>query len=835
VWLLTTGIIVCALALWTSSLRGLTPLPAPVEIPWWALALVFFLTDSYVVHVQFRREAHTISLDEIGLVVGLVALGPGALLLARLLGGGAALYFHRRQRSTKLAFNLAQSALVTAVAVLVFRSLLGEADPYGPAGWAAALAATVAASLCGIALVTAVITLAEGRFPAGVIDTASVSLAATLATTSLTLVAILVVESDPLGILLLLVPAAVGALGFWGYMRQRNRGEHLEFLYESMRTTQSAPEFGLAIGRLLVAARELVRADFAEIVLFAEGMEVGMHSTSGPNGETLMRQEPIESDTALMIELAGSAGEALLLPRTRPPHLLDDYLETRGLEDAMAAPLREDGQLFGVLLVGNRAGDVMTFTQDDRELLETFSGHASVLIENGRLERSLAELTTLKEELRHRAFHDALTDLPNRALLAERISTALARDHAGGRLTALVYLDLDDFKTINDSRGHAAGDQLLVQVAARVTSCVRPEDTPSRLGGDEFAILLEDTTEEGASAVAQRVMDSLKSPFDLDGSEISVRASAGVAFATDDSTADELLRNADVAMYSAKTQRQHGLSLYEPAMHARVRRRHELALALERAVEDDRISVVYQPIVSLSNGRIEAVEALARWPRSRGETIQPSEFIPIAEEAGHMELLGERILRTACSQATAWQAEFPSATALRMNVNLSPRELKDDGLAPRVMKVLEDTGLDPSCLTLEITEAYAMDSGDEALERMQVLYDLGVRLALDDFGTGYSSLARLEAFPLDVLKLAQPFVSGLADDDRSASLIEAFLRIASTFGLSTVAEGVEHPAQRTRLDALGCPSAQGFLFARPGDASTIARLLAAAERDAAVA
>jgi predicted signal transduction protein with EAL and GGDEF domain len=329
-------------------------------------------------------------------------------------------------------------------------------------------------------------------------------------------------------------------------------------------------------------------------------------------------------------------------------------------------------------------------------------------------------------------------------------------------------------------------------------------------------------------------MDSLKSPFDLDGSEISVRASAGVAFAAADSTADELLRNADVAMYSAKTQREHGLSLYEPAMHARVQRRHELALALERAVEHDGISVVFQPIVSLSTGRIEAVEALARWIR-RNETITPSEFIPIAEEAGLMEVLGERILRKACGQAKAWQAEFPSASALRMNVNLAPRELKHDGLASRVMKVLDDTGLDPSCLTLEITEAYAMDSADEALERMQTLYDLGVRLALDDFGTGYSSLARLEAFPLDVLKLAQPFVSSLAESDRSASLVEAFLRIASTFGLSTVAEGVEHPAQRARLSALGCPSAQGFLFAHPGDASTIARLLAAAENDTAAA
>ena len=834
VWILTACIAVGALALWATSLRGLSALPVPVEVPWWAIALVFFLTESYVVHVQFRREAHTISLDEIGLVIGLFVLAPGGLLLARLLGGGAALYFHRRQRSAKLAFNLATSTFVTLVAALVFRSLLGQAGQYGPAGWGAAIAATVAASVCGIVLVTIVIGIAEGHLPIrGLVDTGSVSLAATLATTSLTLVAILVIESDPLGIVLLLVPGAVMAFAFWGYMRQRNRGEHLEFLYESMRTTQSAPEFGLAIGQLLIAARELVRADFAEIVLFADGGETGLRSTSGRDGETLMRQEPLENDTALAIELAGAASKALLLQRSRPPHPLDDFLEARGLEDALVSALREDNESFGVLVTGNRSGDLMTFTPDDRELLDTFAGHASVLIENGRLEKSLAELTTLKEELRHRAFHDALTDLPNRALLAERVTRALARDHDEDHTTALVYMDLDDFKTINDSRGHAAGDQLLIQVAARIRTCVRPGDTPARLGGDEFAILLDDTTEDAARGVAERVINSLKRPFEVDGNEFSVRASAGVAFSRAGSSADELLRNADVAMYSAKTERQHGFTFYEPVMHARVRRRHELALALERAVEQDEIWVAYQPIVSLATGRIESLEALARWTRSRHEIITPSEFIPVAEEAGLIEVLGERMLSRACGQLKAWRTAFPSLSGLGVNVNLSPKELRDNGLAVRVKKVLDQTGLDPSSLTLEITEEYAMESGDEALERMQVLYDLGVRLALDDFGTGYSSLARLEAFPLDVLKLARPFVAGLDKDERSASLVEAFLRIATTFGLSTVAEGVEQQSQRSRLTALACPSAQGYLFAEPADASTIERLLVSADRAAA--
>jgi diguanylate cyclase (GGDEF)-like protein len=815
IWLYTVLLVAGSVALWHLSIEDVHGPLVPGRIPWLALAPVFYLAESYVIHIHFRRQAHTVSLNEVGLVSGLFLVEPGGLLAAMVIGSAAALGLRRRQPPVKLAWNLAQFGFTTSVAIVVFSTVSRLGDASGPAGWVAAILATSVASLAGIVLVTIAIAVAEHELELSELPTTTVlSVVATVATTSLALVALVIVDLKPFAIVLLIVPSVIVFVAFRAYVVQRRRHEHLEFLYQSMQTTQSAPEFGLAIGQLLIAVRRLVRAEYAEILLFPTETDAGLRSTINALGE-IQTQSGDATACADLVALAGEEGKAVLVPVGRSAHPLDGFLAERGLPDAMITVLRGDDGPFGVLVAGDRAGDIGSFTEDDRALLETFSGHASVLLQNGRLERSLVEVTQLKEQLHHQAFHDALTGLPNRALFAECVEAALVRTPEPGRRPALLFVDLDDFKAVNDACGHAVGDALLVEVAQRVTACLRPGDTPARLGGDEFAALLESATEHEARTVGERILGEFERPFEIDGRELRVHASVGIAPATRGMAGSELIRNADVAMYTAKAQGKHRAADYEPSMHLRVRRRHELALELERAIERSEIEVAYQPIVSLEGGGVVAFEALARWHHPYRGVLMPAEFIRVADEIGLMVEIGTLVLAKACRRAAAWQQAFPEHANTGVTVNLSPTELADPHLHDLLRRTLLETCLAPEHLTLEITESSAMREADLAVARLHGLRDLGVKLALDDFGTGHSSLARLDEIPVHMLKIAKPFVDRLASGTRDASLVGGFLQLARAMSLTPVAEGIEHPVQARRLLELGCGLGQGFLFARP--------------------
>ena len=380
----------------------------------------------------------------------------------------------------------------------------------------------------------------------------------------------------------------------------------------------------------------------------------------------------------------------------------------------------------------------------------------------------------------------------------------------------MLFVDLDDFKSINDSLGHTAGDDLLVEVAARVQSCVRPGDTAARLGGDEFGVLLTSVEENDAEGVARRIVHALRDPFVLHGHEMLVHASIGIANGRSDArTADELLANADVAMYTAKGSGKRRYAFYEPRMHTRVRRRYELSAALEQAIERDEIDVHYQPIACLSTGRAVAVEALARWIHpTRGLTL-PGSFVPLAEEIGLISPIGRRVLREACRQTREWQLTLPGHERLSVSVNLSPNELLNPSLTHEVAETLADTGLPPESLVLELTERGAMRDQSTTLSVLRDLRSLGVRLALDDFGTGHSSLGHLRDFPIDILKIAKPFVDRIGGDQAETTFVDAILRLAGALELEAVAEGIESAEQAEALRQLDCPLGQGFHFARP--------------------
>jgi diguanylate cyclase (GGDEF)-like protein len=639
-----------------------------------------------------------------------------------------------------------------------------------------------------------------------------------LATASLGLAVVTLLEVRPLAVLLLVVPVLATVAAFRGYMEQREQREHVEFLYESMRATQGAPEFGLAVGQLLVAARRLLRAEYAEILLLpASDQEGPLRSVSGAEGEVLMRpEERFPSGDAAAFSEVASVGVATLLARRRSTRAFDEFLRTRGLEDAIVAPLRGEDRMFGLLVVGERLGDVSTFDETDVDLLGTFAGHASILLENGRLEHSLAEVTQLKEQLRHQAYHDGLTGLPNRLNLLEAVDAELG---LGTGSAAVLYVDLDRFKSVNDTWGHSAGDELLAEFSRRLAGAVRAQDLAARIGGDEFAILVRDADADTAVSVARRMLEAIDGIYVLSCGDVACHVSVGIAVGAAGTTSGEdLIRNADIAMYSVKRS-ERAYTLYEAELHETLRVQRQLGLDLEAAIERREILVHYQPVVRLEDGAIEGVEVLARWPHPTRGLLSAADFLPAAEESGLTVELGRLVLHQALAAARRWPER------LSIWVNVAAAELANERLVDTLAEALKGYGVAPSRLVIEVTESGVIQGSDGALVAMRRLRELGVGVAIDDFGTGYSSLSRLAEFPIESLKIPKPFVDRLVDEEPDEAFVDAILRLGDSLGLAAVAEGIEHRAQAERLRDMGCRFGQGYLFGRPAPAAEVERLL----------
>ena len=440
--------------------------------------------------------------------------------------------------------------------------------------------------------------------------------------------------------------------------------------------------------------------------------------------------------------------------------------------------------------------------------------------------RDVSERKEFEEQLAHQAFHDPVTNLANRALFSDRVEHALMRSQRGFPDIAVVFIDLDDFKTVNDSLGHAAGDQVLQEVARRLRIAVRPTDTVARFGGDEFAVLLESVSDSSEAAdAAARILHALEIPYEIDGKQVFPRASVGICMVNREDAvpeAAELLRNADVAMYMAKRDSKGSYRVFEPAMHERVVERLELRAELQQAIDADQLELHYQPVVRLGGHEILGVEALLRWNHPTRGLIPPNQFIPLAEETGLIISMGRWVLNEACREGAALQARFQRTEPLAISVNLSVRQLQSDSIISDVRSALETSGLPPSSLVLEITESVMLADTDFAVQRLGELKGLGVRLAMDDFGTGYSSLSYLSRFPVDILKMDRSFVGS----GENAALQSAIIALGASLELDVVAEGIELPEQEQSLHDLGCEIGQGFLFARPMPSSDLAAYLA---------
>ena len=449
--------------------------------------------------------------------------------------------------------------------------------------------------------------------------------------------------------------------------------------------------------------------------------------------------------------------------------------------------------------------------------------------ETGQLEQSLAELSRLKEQLRHQAYHDPLTDLPNRTAFAETASQRIAMTGTDGERPVVLLLDLDDFKAVNDTLGHAAGDELLVMVSDRIRGCLRPGDVAARLGGDEFAILIDDDPAlERAVGIARRLVKILGSSFPVRGQEVVVGVSVGIVMSSGpQQSIDDLLSNADVAMYTAKGQGRRQYAVFDPTLHAAVIARHELSGELIRGIDRGELVVLYQPIVDLDTERAVGLEALVRWRHPTRGLVKPEEFISVAEESGSIGALGSYVLEQATTALVGLPARADGVAEQFISVNVSPMQLQAAGFLDEIERLLGASGIDPRRLVLEITESAMFRDSEATIAKLQTLRERGVRIAIDDFGTGYASLTYLRRFPVDIIKIAQEFVARSDAPANEWAFTGAILALGQRLGLDVVAEGVEERGQVDRLMALGCRLGQGFLFARPGPLSRVATARAA--------
>jgi diguanylate cyclase (GGDEF)-like protein len=738
------------------------------------LTVAFAVTESYVVHVNVGRHAHSFSFSDVPTVAGLFVVGPAALVASKLVGAAFSLLVIRRQRSVKVAFNLAQLGLGVVVALCVW-SLVSDGDPSSQRTWLAAALALFAAAFVSTFAVTTVIALAGDRRPLPALArTLGVDVMTSMTQTSFALVALSVIRVNWLGLWTVAVVAAYLVFAQRSHVLLQKRHGALQRLNDVAGRLGRDLHSDLVANEIVVGAVQALDGSAAELEL-ADGDSVRRFRYDG------RRVTPDADD--------------------EPPG-----------DGDISVPLTAHGRVMGHLRVSGSSA-VPSFGDDERQLLNALAQHASTALTNGKLADKLRRQVAENE---HQATHDSLTGLPNR-LLFERVTDQML---ANGRRLAVMLLDLDRFKDVNDTLGHAAGDALLADVGSRLRAAVPEALCIARLGGDEFTVLLTDVDEATAVRAAEAAREALLNPLQVNSVDVSVDASVGVALAPEHgSTCDDLLRHADVAMYASKSGRG-VVTVYDESIDHNDPSRLGLVAELREAIGAGGLALYYQPKIHLSDpvGSV-SVEALSRWMHPTRGFVPPDEFIAVAEQTGLIMPLTDWVVTTALAQLRSWLDE---GLDVSVSVNVSARVLRDGAFPARLADALDDARVPASRLTLEITETAIMDDVEHTVDVLWGLRRAGVRLSIDDLGVGQSSLAYLKRLPVHEVKIDKSFVMSMVDDPDDDAIVCAVVGLAHRLGMTIVAEGVETELIRDRLVEIECDVAQGYWYSRPLPAADVA-------------
>ncbi len=772
-----------------------------VSAPWWLLLAMFCAVEVFVLHVQVKREARTVSMSEIPLVLGMFFAPPLTTLLVRVLGAALVYAFYRRQTPLKLFFNTALNAAETAIALVLFRMVSRNMHGVGGRAYLGAyLGAAVASALAAISVVI-VIYFYEGVLrPRDVMDSLRSAVPVAALTTTMGLIASACLILDLGTSWLLGIAAVVVVLAYRAYASLSERHLSLERLYRFSQVVGAKPEIEGVMRSVLGQARDLLRAERAELT-FVPGEGNGLRVIFD-GGERLLREEATLPQEDWLWKQVVAVGAPVLLQRGSKVAGARDYLAGRGMSEAIVAPLRGESGVVGLVTVGDRMGSVRSFDASDVQLLETVANHASVALEHGRL----------VDRLRHEALHDSLTGLPNRAALEAAVGEALAARTPTSGL-ALLLMDLDGFKEVNDTLGHLHGDLLLIEVGRRLRETVPDTAFVARLGGDEFAVLLPGIADaDEALGVARDVLTALEVPARVEDVRLEVGGSIGIALAPlHGREVGGLLKAADVAMYAAKTGRR-GVEVYRRDLDGNDPARLLLATQLREGLAGDELKVFAQPLAHLVDGTVAGVELLVRWQHPDHGLMMPDTFIPIAEKTGLLRPLTTTVLGEGVAACARWLAE---GRRLSVSVNLSPRSLLDPDLVPDVAALLRLHSVPAELLILEITESGVISELADTMSVLLKLRELGVQLSVDDFGTGYSSLSYLSRLPVNEVKIDRSFVAAMDDDPQAVAIVQSVVDLGQNLGLRVVAEGVESAGSWDLLASMGCDVAQGYLMARP--------------------
>ena len=787
--------------------------PGTPHLPLLLLAVMFAIGGLLVFHLEFRDEAHSFLLSEVPLVLGLFLVDPWVLILARLLGEAAALLVHPRQPWVKLVMNLSlwMAECVVALGVL---QLFGSPAATDPWGWFAAFAAVIAADVLGNCTIYLVIRWHGARPQLPTLAVAATTTA--VCNTCLGVLALLLVHVHIGSLVVLGVLGGALFLAYRGYMDLHQRYASLQLLHDFGQATAGALRPDDVAEAMLHHARRLLRTEVAELVLLpSDGPGVRLSLS----GDDPLRNAPLGDDVALFQPVL-DAGVPVSAARGGHPGPLLAYLDDRGTKDALLVPVELGGGARAVFAVSGRLADVSTLDEKDARLFSTLANHAAAALEKGRL------IDRLRDEARrrqHQALHDSLTQLPNRTYFHEQAAEALRVAAQAGERAAVLLMDLDQFKQVNDTLGHQTGDELLQEVARRLRAVTRDGDFAARLGGDEFAVLVRPgNSDDSVMAAARRLAETVEAPVELRGMRLDVRVSMGIAVWPDHGfDVHELLQRADVAMYAAKSLKA-GPHLYRPENDQNTPRRLQLATDLREAIEGGHLVVHYQPQADLRSATVRGSEALCRWTHPEHGPVSPDEFIPVAEQAGLITPLTLYVITEALSQCGRWQR---AGHDIGVAVNVSARSMLDSGFVDDILGLVVASGLRPELLTLEITESSIMTDTPRTLDLLHRLAGFGLRLSVDDFGTGYSSLAYLQQLPVHELKVDKSFVFDVGTDASSRAIVRSVVDLGHSLDLLVVAEGVENESSWDELLRLGCDRAQGYLLSRPVSGDDMTRWL----------